>query len=232
MLHQRLTHEVLPEYPASALANHIEGDVFVNVVVDENGKIQEAVPVNCPACSLVLGDAAVAAVKKWEYQPILKDGKPVSVRSSIAFRFRLETKPSVEVLTKSESSTPGGPGPPHRIDDGQPIIGGIIAATGGPAPTIAQQKIRIPASQAEEHLIRKVDPEYPQIARIAHVQGKVVLQCIIDKAGDVAASRLIAGHPILAQSARDAVKKWKYRPFLVGGQPVEVESTITVTFHM
>jgi TonB family protein len=232
LLHQRLTHEVPPEYPAAALANHIEGDVFVNVVVDENGKIQEAVPVNCPACSTVLGDAAVAAVRKWEYQPILKDGKPVPVRSFIAFRFRLETKPSIEVLTRSESSTPGRLGPPHRIDDGQPIIGGIIAAPGEPPPIRVPQKITIPVNVAEGHLVRKVNPEYPQMARIAHIQGEVVLECVISKSGDVTSLRIVSGPPILAQSALDAVKQWKYSPFLVNGNPVKVETTITVIFHL
>ena len=231
LLHERLTHEILPEYPASARANRIQGDVFVNVVVDENGRIQDAVAMNCPSCSPVLGEAAAAAVRKWEYQPILKDGKPVAVSSFVAFRFQLETKPSVEVLTRAKSSTPGLE-PPHRVEDGQPIIGAIIV-TDKPAPPIAPRKFQvIPMGLAEAHLVHKVNPEYPQMARIAHIQGEVVLECVISKSGDVSSLRAISGHPILVQSALDAVKQWKYSPFLVAGAPVDVESRITVVFHL
>lgn len=226
LLHQRLTHEVLPEYPASARANHIEGEVLVNVVVDENGKIQDAVAMIWPSGFRVMGDAAVTAVKKWEYQPILKDGKPVPVSSYIAFRFRSETEPYVEVLTKSKSSTPVKP-----VATGG-IMAGIIGDHNPPPKIATPQKSRILANVAEEHLVHKVNPEYPQMARITHIEGQVLLQCVISKHGDVESSRAISGHPILIQAARDAVRQWKYSPFLVDGNPVEVETTITVTFHL
>ncbi|HEY6350220.1 MAG TPA: energy transducer TonB [Candidatus Angelobacter sp.] len=90
----------------------------------------------------------------------------------------------------------------------------------------------MPASFAEDHLIQKVNPEYPQMARMAHIQGAVVLQCIIDKAGNVTQPHAVSGHPILIQAALDAVKKWKYRPFLLNGSPVAVKINITMTFHM
>ncbi len=232
VLHEKLTHEVLPEYPASAHANHIEGNVMVNVVVDENGKVQDVMPLDWPPRSPEMRDAAVATIKKWEYQPILKDGKPVPVRSYIAFRFQLETEPHVEVLTRSESSSPDPLGQPH----GQPVTGGVLSGligNGAPPPKVAApRKIEILPSVAEEHLVHKVDPLYPQMAVRGRIQGTVVLRAVISKNGIVEHLMFISGHPILWPAARDAVQLWKYSPFLVDGNPVEVETNITVTFHL
>jgi len=230
VLHQSLTHQVLPEYPASARAGHVEGDVFVDVVVNEDGKIQEAVA-HCPYCSPpVLNDAAVAAVKKWEYQPILKDEKPVPVSSYIAFRFRLEKEPVVEILTKSESSTPARLGP-HSMNQ---LTGGVVGGINGtsnPPPRVARpQKIKVSARVAQEHLIHKVEPEYRLILPTVPVQGDVTLLCVISKQGDVESCRTLFGHPVLAQVALVAVRQWKYSPFLLDGNPVEAETQITVPF--
>jgi TonB family protein len=127
ILHAKLIHEVLPEYPASARANHIQGNVYITVLVDENGKIKTASAGNCPACSLILNDAAVQAVKKWEYHPTILNGKPVSVRSYIIFRFQLEKEPAVEVLTRSESTDPAKPLPAFRPDERRGVIGGVMS---------------------------------------------------------------------------------------------------------
>ena len=75
-------------------------------------------------------------------------------------------------------------------------------------------------------------PVYPALARQARIQGSVVLHAIIDKDGKVAQLEVISGHPLLVQSALDAVKQWRYKPTLLNGDPVEVDTTITVTFTM
>jgi TonB family protein len=127
-LHAKLIHEILPEYPASARAHHIQGNVYVNVLVDENGKIKTASADNCSACSSILNDAAIEAVKKWEYQPTMVDGKRVSVRSAIIFRFQSDKEPAVEVLTRSESTDPTGPLPAVPLDGQRGVIGAVITA--------------------------------------------------------------------------------------------------------
>jgi protein TonB len=70
------------------------------------------------------------------------------------------------------------------------------------------------------------------MARIAHIQGDVVLQATISKNGTVENLHAISGHPILIQAALDAVRQWKYKPYVLNGEPVEVETTIKVQFHM
>lgn len=215
VLHAKLMYGPTPEYPESVRENHVQGDAFVDVLVDKNGKVESAKSVECASCSFLLGTVAAAAVQKWEYQPTTLDGKPARVSSWVAFRFRLEGEPSIEVLTKSESSTPA------------------VKPPGPPPPRVATpHMIRISSGVAEGNLISKVDPEYPQMAKVAHVQGDVVIQCIIDHQGEIAAAKAVSGHPLLVQAALDAVKQWKYRPYLLNGQPVEVETTVTVRFHM
>ena len=75
-------------------------------------------------------------------------------------------------------------------------------------------------------------PEYPQMARIAHISGDVVLGITIGRKGEVTNIIVQGGHPILITSAIDAVKKWKYRPYVVNGEAVEVDSTVKIQYHM
>jgi len=79
-------------------------------------------------------------------------------------------------------------------------------------------------------LITKVAPEYPEEARQAHIQGTVILQVRIDKEGNVVSLELISGHPMLAATAIAAVRQWKYRPYLLNGEPVEVDTQVLVNF--
>jgi protein TonB len=79
-------------------------------------------------------------------------------------------------------------------------------------------------------IVSKVAPVYPPDAKAARIQGSVVLGVIIGKDGTVQSERLISGHPMLAQSAIDAVKQWKYPPYLLNGNPVEVDTQVTVNF--
>jgi protein TonB len=81
-------------------------------------------------------------------------------------------------------------------------------------------------------IINQTRPLYPPLARQARIQGNVVLHAIIDKEGKVAQLEVISGHPLLVQSALDAVKQWRYKPTTLNGDPVEVDTTITVTFTM
>ncbi len=81
-------------------------------------------------------------------------------------------------------------------------------------------------------LIRRVQPSYPSLARSARVQGAVVLAAIISKAGTIENLRALSGHPMLVPSAIDAVSQWRYRPYILNNEPVEVETEITVNFTL
>jgi protein TonB len=112
------------------------------------------------------------------------------------------------------------------------VIGGIIGSAAPPPKVATPQKLRISTGVAEGLKVHDVTPTYPQMARIAHIQGDVLLQATISKAGVIENLRAVQGHPILIQAAMDAVKQWKYKPYILNGEAVEVETTIRVQFHM
>jgi len=86
------------------------------------------------------------------------------------------------------------------------------------------------SSILEGSLIRRVTPTYPPLARTARVQGPVVLFAIISKAGTIDKLRAIFGHPMLVPAALAAVSQWRYRPYILNHEPIEVETQITVNF--
>jgi len=85
---------------------------------------------------------------------------------------------------------------------------------------------------SEGDLIHKVLPTYPPLARSARIQGQVVLQAVISKQGVIENLRMVAGHPMLVPAAIDAVRQWRYRPYILNNEPVEVETQITVNFSL
>lgn len=122
-------------------------------------------------------------------------------------------------------STAGGPG-------------GVLDALGTAArpvlpaaPQPVAHAIRL-SHMSEGDLMRKVLPSYPPLARSARIQGTVVLQAMISKLGTIENLRLLSGHPMLAPAAIEAVRQWRYRPYILNNEPVEVETQITVNFSL
>lgn len=111
------------------------------------------------------------------------------------------------------------------------VIGGIIGNTPTAVPKVAVSRIRVSGGVAQGLKIRDFRPVYPQMAKIARVQGAVVLAAIIGKDGSIQGLHVVStASPLLNQAAVDAVQQWKYRPYILDGEPVEVDTTITVNF--
>jgi len=126
-------------------------------------------------------------------------------------------------------------GVPGGVPGGQMggVIGGIISSTPVAVPKVATpQRVRVSQGVSQGLLVRKIQPNYPPLARQARIQGQVVLQAEISKDGSIENLHLISGHPMLAPAAIDAVKQWKYKPYFLNGEPVEVETQITVIFSL
>jgi protein TonB len=94
------------------------------------------------------------------------------------------------------------------------------------------QRVRVSPGVITGLLVHRVEPTYPPVAQQAHIQGSVVLTAIIDKNGNVQQLRLVSGPPLLVPAAIEAVKQWHYKPFLLNGEPLEVETTVTINFHL
>ncbi len=151
----------------------------------------------------------------------------------------------VQMIKEDEAPPPmaatGGVvgGVPGGIPGGQMggVIGGIVNATSNLAIVpkfvpVVPQRIRISQGVTKGLLIHKEEPTYPTLARAARVQGEVVLSAVISVSGQIENLQLISGHPMLVPNALAAVKLWRYKPYLLNGTPVEVETTITVIFSL
>jgi TonB family protein len=101
-----------------------------------------------------------------------------------------------------------------------------------PKPFRGPLKLRISSGVAEGLVVHKVPFVYPQEAKEKKISGDVVLRAVIDTKGNVADLKVMQGDPVLAESSMEALRKWKYPPYLLNGQPVEVETTVKITFHL
>lgn len=113
------------------------------------------------------------------------------------------------------------------------VLGGIISGTPTAVPKVATpQRVRVSQGVSQGLLIHQVKPSYPPLARQARIQGTVVLQAVIGKDGNIQGLKVVSGHPMLAPAALEAVKQWKYKPYYLNGEPVEVDTTINVNFTL
>ena len=147
----------------------------------------------------------------------------------------------VQMIKEEEAPPPvmasGGVvgGVPGGVPGGQMggVIGGIISSTPVAVPKVAApQRVRVSQGVTQGLLVHRVQPSFPPLARQARIQGSVVLQAVISKDGSIQNLRLVSGHPMLAPAAIDAVKQWRYKPYILNGEPVEVETQITVNFTL
>jgi protein TonB len=99
-----------------------------------------------------------------------------------------------------------------------------------PPPKPPVQRVRQSGDITRKNVIKSVPPIYPAEARAKGIQGKVKLHAIIGKDGSVSQLEVISGKPILSKAAMDAVRQWRYRPTLLNGEAVEVDTTIDVNF--
>jgi protein TonB len=119
----------------------------------------------------------------------------------------------------------GGPNGEGRdpFGNGQPVT-----VVHSPVPA----SIHLSSRLVEGNLIYKSVPQYPVIAKASHTEGTVVLQAMISKTGTIEGLHVISGSQMLQQAAIDAVKTWRYKPYVLNGQPVEVETTVNVIFKL
>ncbi len=124
---------------------------------------------------------------------------------------------------------------PGGVQDGVP--GGILGApflglvpAPPPPPATRPRPLRTVCELQAAKLVFQPKPEYPPLARLARIQGRVRLEAIIAKDGTIADLKVMSGHPLLAEAALEAVRRWRYQPTLLNGKPVEVETEIEVNF--
>ena len=153
---------------------------------------------------------------------------PVEIPKNIAMVKEEETSPSNAMEVPGLGSIPGG------VPTGVPnsVIETIVRNVPLAAPNATVQKVRVSSGVAQGLLVHQVTPQYPPLARQARIQGTVVLQAVIGKDGTVQNLHVLSGHPMLTQAAVDAVRQWRYKPYYLNGEPVEVDTQINVNFTL
>lgn len=96
-------------------------------------------------------------------------------------------------------------------------------------PTTSARIIRL-SRMTEGMLVRRIEPRYPPAALIARIEGPVKIKAIISREGIIKQAEVLSGSPLLAGAALEAIRQWRYRPYILNGEPVEVETQITVNF--
>lgn len=111
------------------------------------------------------------------------------------------------------------------------LASGPIKEPEAPPRPGKRELVRV-ASIEPSRLIRKVDPVYPELARRARISGDVILDAVIDEEGNVTSLKVLSGHPLLVEAARQAVLQWKYSPTILSGEPVAILANVTVSFRL
>ena len=140
------------------------------------------------------------------------------------------------ISMRPDAAPAGGP-IDIAIDSGTGIVPGAFGdAHQPPAPRVVpaapKAPVRLSGQIASGLLIRKVMPQYPPLARTMRLSGTVVLAATIAKDGTIANLRVVSGPAMLQQAALEAVSRWRYRPYLLNGEPVDVETSVNVIFSL
>lgn len=167
-------------------------------------------------------------------------GNDVAPNNPVVITLTMPTRIPSSIADVSDDGPPQGAGlgsAPAGNTAGDPrgipslFVNGTRAVMPVAAPPPAVAPIRI-SHMSEGDLIRKVLPAYPALARSARIQGQVVLQAVISKQGMIENLKVLGGHPMLVPAAIEAVRQWRYRPYVLNDEPVEVETQITVNFSL
>jgi len=186
-------------------------------------KTATAIPPDKPSAGV--GNSPVtriAAIIAANSEPEMKqpDSAPIHVKATT----RAKTH------GQAEESAPPLPSPLAVASANDSTLSGLMssASTNVPKPTLAT--VRISQGVSQGLLIKRVQPKYPQAALSVRAQGAVQIEATINKEGNVTNLKVLSGDPVLARAALEAVRQWRYKPYYLDGEPVEIQTQITVNF--
>jgi len=141
----------------------------------------------------------------------------------------LQVKSSSAAAKRGEESATQLPSPLAVSSANDSNLNGLMSASPNlPKPSLAT--LRISQGVSQGLLIKRVQPKYPPAALAAHTQGAVQIEATIDKEGNVTNTKVLSGDRVLAKAALEAVRQWRYKPYYLDGQPVEIQTQITINF--
>ena len=177
---------------------------MVKAAISETGDVES---VEVVSGDPTLAQAATDAAKEWRFKPFIRNSKPAKISTKLAFNFVFLEK----------------------VPDQRPPESAAVPQ-GTPPPGLTT--VRVSEKAAQQMVLYRPEPVYPDIAKISRIQGTVVMFAVVGKEGIIMALHLVSGHPLLAPAALKAVKEWRYKPYTLNGEPVEYQTTITVHFYL
>jgi len=193
-------------------------------------RAQEAGPIaaapNAKAASPKPSAEIATPVPATKATPTAKTQEPIVVKNDL----------SKNANTTAAGEEPAQPPAPAVLGVGssanENAISGIMSASSGNVHKPVPQTLRVSQGISQGMLLKRVQPVYPQQARQMRLQGAVQLEANIGKDGGITSVKITSGDSILARAALDAVKQWKYKPYYLNGEPVEIQTQITVNFKL
>jgi TonB family protein len=180
-------------------------------------------------------DGSPAAIK-----PVRNSSAPA--KSVVADKSDVAEKSETPALIVKGGKAPvAGTKPAPTPDAPAPSVIGMGAPAAAPLPNLETtdvalkpvlQTLSVSQGVSQGLLYKKIAPSYPQNALRMHIEGKVELLATISKEGNITHVKVLSGDSQLARAANDAVKQWKYKPYLLNGEPVEIQTQVTVNFKL
>jgi protein TonB len=183
---------------------------------DETGAASTSGPAKSTNSAAPAASKAAAVAKPEAAPLVVKGGEVPKVQNKAAVAAADAPAPSMIGL-----ATPGSGGSLPNIVN-----------SGSSAPRPILQTLNISQGVSQGLLMKKVQPVYPRNAMSMRVEGTVQLLATISKSGDISAVKVLSGPAQLTGAAADAVKQWKYKPYLLNGEPVEIQTQVTVVFRL
>jgi TonB family protein len=196
----------------------------VSSIADPSAQTSNAIPVSKSAATAgESGEVRIAANTSNSAPRSDLDIK----KSTSALRVKSHTE---RTDTRDEDAAPPSPATLALASANESNLNGLVSAASLnlSKPRIAALKVSQGVSQ--ELLIKRVQPEYPQAAIALHAHGAVQIEATINKEGNVINPKVLRGDPVLARAAIDAVRQWRYKPYYLDGDPVEIQTQITINF--
>lgn len=210
-----LTKRVNPQYPGIAQTNFVDGDVLMDVVIAPDGSVRDIKVTH--GLPQLLG-SATHAVSQWQYEPARINGVGIACKTKIKVSFKLSNDPAATGSKAFNSFAPS-------IVPSSGVVGVKPAL-----PPPPEGVLRISARAMESMLEKRIEPVYPADAVALDARGAVLLLVTVGKTGQVSDVQVLSGPDRFREMAVNAVKQWRYQPYMLEGGAVDVQTTVTLNF--
>lgn len=158
--------------------------------------------------------------------------EPEVITKKIAPAIVVKTATPKKNQAAGDDAAPQVPSPLAMVSDSDKKLSGLVSSVPTAMPTATLSTVKISQGVSQGLLIKRIQPRYPQNALSMRIQGAVQMEATINKEGSIANLKVVSGDPVLARAATEAVRQWRYKPYYLNGEPVEIQTQITVNFKL